>query len=47
MRERVCMVKQRLMSGSPVVKHASIAIHYVVTGIVALLLVSLISALES
>jgi hypothetical protein len=35
------------MSGSQVVKYASIALRYVVTGIVAVLLILLIVALES
>jgi hypothetical protein len=41
------VIKQRLMSGSRVVKYASIALRYIVTSIVALLLVLLIFALES
>ena len=41
------MTKPRLVSGSRVVKYASIAFRYIVTSIVALLLVLLIFALES
>jgi hypothetical protein len=47
MREQVRVIKQRLVSGSCVVKYASIALRYIVTSIVALLLVLLIFALES
>jgi hypothetical protein len=41
------VTKQRLMSGSRVVKYASMVLRYIVTSIVALLLVLLIFALES
>ena len=47
MGEPVRVIKQRLMSGSRVVKYASIALRYVATGIVAVLLILLIVALES
>lgn len=47
MREQVRVIKHRLMSGSRVVKYASIALRYVVTSIVALPLVLLIVALET
>jgi hypothetical protein len=42
MREQVCVINQRPCGGFSVVKHASAAFRYLVTGIVALLLVLLI-----
>ena len=47
MREQVHVIKHRPMSGSRVVKYASIALRYVVTSILAPLLLLLIVALES
>jgi hypothetical protein len=42
MREQVCVIEQRLMSGSRVVKYALAAFRYLVTGIVATLLALLL-----
>jgi hypothetical protein len=42
MRERVCVIEQRLMSGSRVVKYALAVFRYLVTGIVATLLALLL-----
>lgn len=47
MGEPVRVIKQRLKSGSRVVKYVSIALRSVLTSIVAVLLILLIVALES